>query len=218
MMKIALFGATGMIGQQIMHEALARDYEVKALVRNTDSFPHGHTLLSLAQVNIFDAYSIAQAIAESDVVVNATSAKNNDKDTRTFFLTSTQAIIDGVKQADGDKRLIVVGGAGSLTVESGQQLMDTGVIPDEWIAIPRAQAEQLQLLRDSSIKWTFFSPSAIIQPGRRTGKYRLGKDELLKNDQGESYISTQDYAVALVDEIEHPQFERSRFTAVSLEK
>lgn len=217
-MKIALFGATGMIGQQIMREALARNYEVKALVRHTDSFPHKHTLLLLAQANIFDGNSVAEAIADCDVVVNATSAKNNDMDTRTYFLTSTQGIIDGVQQAGGDKRLIVVGGAGSLTVESGQQLMDTGAIPDAWIEIPRAQAEQLELLRQSNIRWTFFSPSAVIQPGRRTGKYRVGKDELLKNDQGESYISAEDYAVALVDEIEHPQFERTRFTAVSLEK
>jgi len=216
--KIALIGATGMIGQEIMHEALARGYEVKALVRNTASFPHKHMLLSLAPANIFEASRVAQAIADCDVVVNATSAKKNDTDTRTFFLNSTQAIIDGVKQAGGDKRLIVVGGAGSLIVESGQQFMDTGLIPDEWIAIPRAQAEQLQLLRDSGINWTFFSPSVTIQPGRRTGKYRLGKDHVLLNEQGESYISTQDYAVALVDEIAHPQFERTRFTAVSLEK
>lgn len=216
--KIALFGATGTIGQQISHEALARGFDVKALVRNTDSFPVKHEQLTLVAANIFDPFSIAQAIQDSDVVVNATSARNNEKDTRSFFVESTKAIIDGIKQAGGNKRLLVVGGAGSLTVESGQQLVDTGAIPDAWIAIPRAQAEQLQILRDSSINWTYFSPSATIQPGRRTGKYRLGTDQLLKNDQGESYISAEDYAVALVDEIEHPQFERCRFTAVSLEK
>jgi putative NADH-flavin reductase len=216
--KIAIFGASGMIGQRIAREALARGYEVKALARNTDSFPVAHAQLSLAPVNIFDPASVAEEIADCEVVVNATSAKNNDKDTRDFFITSTESIVEGVKQAGGNKRLMVVGGAGSLVNESGQLYMDTGAIPDEWMAVPRAQAEQLQILRKSDVNWTFFSPSAIIRPGRRTGKYQLGNDKLLTNNQGESYISAEDYAVALVDEIDNRKFERRHFTAVSLEK
>jgi uncharacterized protein len=217
-MKIAIFGASGMIGQRIAREALARGYEVKALVRNTDSLPVEHAQFSLAPVNIFDPASVAEEIADSDVVVNATSAKKNDKDTRTFFITSTESIVEGVKQAGGNKRLIVVGGAGSLVNESGRLYMDTGAIPDEWMEVPRAQSEQLKILQNSDVNWTFFSPSAIIEPGRRTGKYHLGDDKLLTNNQGESYISAEDYAVALVDEISNRKFERRRFTAVSLEK
>lgn len=217
-MKIALFGASGTIGQQIAHEALAQGFDVVALVRNAEIFPVIHAQLTLAAVNIFDPVSIAQVIEDCDVVVNATSAQNTQKETLALFVESTQAIIDGVKQAGGKKRLLVVGGAGRLTVASDQASGNAGERPDAWIAVPHMQDEQLQILRDSSINWTYFSPSATIQPGRRTGQYRLGTDQLLTNDQGESYISAEDYAVALVDEIVHPQFERRRFTAVSLGK
>ncbi|MFL5692179.1 MAG: NAD(P)-dependent oxidoreductase [Ktedonobacteraceae bacterium] len=215
-MKIALLGASGRIGQRIILEALVRGHEVKALVRNPESFPIAHPRLMVARVDIFDPASVAEAISDSDVVVNATGAGRSDP--HTFFVNSTKAVIEGVKRAGGSKRLIVVGGAGSLEVAPGVQLVDTPTFPDAARPTSKAQRETLDILRSSDIDWTFFSPSAHIAPGRRTGKYRLGTDRLLTNDEGESFISMEDYAVALLDEIEKPRFIRQRFTAVSLEK
>ena len=215
-MKIALLGANGRIGQRIAQEGLARGHEVKALVRNPEGFPITHPHLTVARVDIFDPASIAEAITDADVVVNATGARGID--THNFFVNSTHAVIEGVKRAGVNKRLIVVGGAGSLEVAPNVQLVDTPSFSDVARPTSRAQRETLDILRASGIDWTFFSPSATIKPGRRTGKYRLGTDKLLTNDQGESYVSMEDYAVALLDEIEHPQFIRQRFTAVSLEK
>ncbi len=215
-MKIALLGASGRIGQRITLEALVRGHEVKALVRNPESFPIAHPRLAVAGVDIFDPASIAEAITGSDVVVNATGAGRIDP--RSFYINSTNALIEGVKRAGGNKRLIVVGGAGSLEVAPGVQLVDTPNFPNVARPTSKAQRETLDILRASDIDWTFFSPSALIAPGRRTGKYRLGTDQLLTNDEGESFISMEDYAFALLDEIEQPRFIRQRFTAVSLEK
>jgi putative NADH-flavin reductase len=215
-MKIALLGASGRIGQRITLEALVRGHEVKALVRNPESFPIAHPRLTVARVDIFDPASVAEAISDLDVVVNATGASGSDP--HTFYINSTKAVIEGVKRAGGNKRLIVVGGAGSLEVAPGVQLVDTPTFPDAARPTSKAQRETLDILRSSDIAWTFFSPSAHIAPGRRTGKYRLGTDRLLTNDEGESFISMEDYAVALLDEIEKPRFIRQRFTALSLEK
>ena len=216
-MKIALLGASGMIGQRVTMEALVRGHEVKALARNLDNFPIAHPRLSVAKVDILDPASVAAAIADADVVVNATSG-NSSSDVQAFYRDSTHALIEGIRRV-GDKRLITVGGAGSLEVAPGVQLVDTPEFPADWRAGASALRDTLPIYRATpDIAWTFFCPSALIAPGRRTGKYRLGTDHLLTNDQGESYISVEDYAFVLLDEIEHPQFIRKRFTAVSLEK
>lgn len=215
-MNIGLFGASGMIGQRITLEALVRGHEVKSLAHHLNS-PITHPRLSVTQVDIFDpGGSIAEAIGDTDVVVNATSGRNS-LDTHAFYIDSTQALIEAFTRA-GEKRLIVVGGAGSLEVAPGVKLMDTPDFPLAAKPTAVAQAETLKMYRASNIVWTFFCPSQVIRPGRRTGKYRRGGDQLLANDQGESYISAEDYAFALLDEIEQPQTIRQRFTAVSLEK
>lgn len=215
-MKIALLGASGRIGQRITLEALVRGHEVKALVRHPETYPIAHPCLTVARVDIFDPARVAEAITDSDVVVNATGAGGSDP--HTFFINSTKAVIEGVKRSSGSKRLIVVGGAGNLEVAPGIQLVDTPTFSRVARPTSKAQGETLDILRASDIDWTFFSPSEHIAPGRRTGKYRLGTDQLLTNDEGESFISMEDYAFALLDEIEKPQFIRQRFTAVSLEK
>ena len=214
-MKIALLGASGMIGQRIVQEAMDRGHEVTALTRDPAHFPLADPRLTIAPVDLSSAETTARAIAGADVVVNATGDKSASA--RSFFLTSTHTVIDAVRRAGGP-RLIVVGGAGSLEVAPGQQLVDSDDFPAAYRPLALAQRETLDLLRASDIQWTFFSPSALIEPGRRTGRYRLGTDSLLTNGAGESYLSAEDYAVALLDEIEHPQFIRQRFTAVSLER
>lgn len=216
-MKIAILGASGMIGQRVTTEALERRHEVKALMRNLDNFPIAHPRLSVAKVDILDPTDVAAAIADADVVVNATSG-NSSSDVQAFYRDSTHALLEASRRAGG-KRLITVGGAGSLEVAPGVQLVDTPEFPAGWLAGARALRDALPIYYSTpDITWTFFSPAALIAPGRRTGKYRLGTDQLLTNDQGESYISLEDYAFALLDEIEHSQFIRKRFTAVSLEK
>jgi uncharacterized protein len=214
-MNIAILGASGTIGQQITLEALVRGYRVAALVRHPEHFPITHPRLKSARVDLFDSASIADAIAHTDVVVNATG--DHSADVHNFFVHSTKALIEGVQRA-GDKRLIVVGGAGSLEVAPGIQLADTPEFPVQFRPTAWAQRETLNMYRASTIDWTFFSPSALLGPGKRTGRYQLGTDQLLNNEQGESYISVADYAVALLDEIEESRFIRRRFTAVSQKK
>lgn len=214
-MKIGLFGANGMIGQRITLEALVRGHEVKSLTHHLNALIT-HPRLSVEQVDILDPSGIAGVIGDTDFVVNATSGRKS-LDLHAFYVDSTQALIRAFAHA-GDKRLIVVGGAGSLEVAPGQLLKDTPDFNPAAKPTSDAQAETLVLYRASTIAWSFFCPSRVIQPGRRTGKYRRGGDQLLTNDQGESYISVEDYAFALLDEIEQPRAIRQRFTAVSLEK
>ncbi|MBA2680820.1 MAG: NAD(P)-dependent oxidoreductase [Ktedonobacteraceae bacterium] len=211
----SVLGASGTIGQRIVFEALERGHEVKALVRNPENVSLTNSRLSVALVDIFNPESIFQAIVDADVVVNATGPAGSDP--QSFFTNSTNAVIHALEKSEG-KRLLVVGGAGTLEVAPGVKLVETAEFPEELRSLARAQGNTLTQYRSSNINWTFFSPAAIIVPGKRTAKYRLGKDQLVANDQGESYISAEDYAVVLLDEIEHPQFLNQRFTAASLEK
>ncbi len=214
-MRIGLLGASGMIGQRITLEALVRGHEVKSLAHHLNG-PIAHPRLTEQQVDILDLGAISEAIGDTYVVINATSGRKS-LDLHAFYVDSTQALIEAFGRA-GEQRLIVVGGAGSLEVAPGQFLKDAPDFPAAARPTAEAQAETLVMYRASSIVWTFFCPSRVIQPGRRTGKYRRGGDQLLTNDQGESYISAEDYAFALLDEIEQPRAVRQRFTAVSLEK
>jgi putative NADH-flavin reductase len=159
-MKIALLGASGRVGQRITMEALVRGHEVKALVRNPESFPIAHPRLTVAHVDIFDPASVAEAITDSDVVVNATGAGGSDP--HTFFVYSTKAVIESVKRSGGSKRLIVVSGAGSLEVAPGVQLVDTPTFPDVARPTSKAQRETLDILRASAIDWTFFSLDSSV--------------------------------------------------------
>jgi putative NADH-flavin reductase len=127
-------------------------------------------------------------------------------------IKGAKAIISGVKKS-GIKRLLVVGGAGSLEVAPGVQLIDTMNLPEQVKGGVLATRETLYMLKkEKELEWTFLSPPSTIAPGERTGRYRVGKDQLLKNKDGESKISTQDYAFAMLDELEHPQHIRERFT------
>ena len=123
----------------------------------------------------------------------------------------TERFIAAVQQA-GVARLIVVGGAASLEVAPGVTLLASGHLPAQWLPIATSHAKALDLLKQSPINWTYFSPAAFFEPGARTGKFRIGKDELIANEQHESRISMEDYAIALVDELESPRHERARFT------
>jgi putative NADH-flavin reductase len=207
MAKIALFGSTGRIGQRILNEALARGHEVTAIVR--DATRHSDkSKLSFKPGDVLKPESVAVATAGQDVVVSAYGPGAGDAKQ---VVTAAESLIEGVSTHQ-PMRVIVVGGAGSLEVSPGVQLVDTPDFPSDWKGIALAHRDALEVYRKSTIDWTYVSPAAFIEPGKRTGQYRIGTDELLTDGKGESRISMEDYAKAIVDEIENGRFRRQRFT------
>jgi hypothetical protein len=200
-MKVALIGASGNIGSQILSELRARGHDVTAIARNPEKIAAGPGIKAV-RADVGDADALASALRGHDAVISSVRFRNFDP----------QTLLTAVK-ASGVKRLIMVGGAGSLEARPGVQLVDTPDFPAA--AKPEALAGRnaLNLLRtEAALDWTFLSPSAVIAPGERTGKFRLGKDEVLTGPDGKSRISIPDYAIALVDEFEHPGHIRQRFT------
>jgi putative NADH-flavin reductase len=216
--KIALFGATGVIGQRILNEALSRGHQVTAIVRDASRSPEKRPNLEIKIGDVLISESVAAAIAGTDVVVSSYGPGKGDPQ---LVVTAAHALIAGVaaagKKAAHPIRLIVVGGAGSLEIAPGVQLLDTPEFPAAWKPVASAARDALAVYRTEGMKagidWTYFSPAAMIQPGTRTGKYRTATDQLVRDAKGESRISAEDYAVALLDEIETPRFSRRRFTA-----
>lgn len=204
-MKIALFGATGTIGTRIAREAVSRGHHVTALSRRgTDSGIEG---VESTTGDLGDAASVASAAGSHDVIVSATGPSRTGE-SHEPWLAATQNLID---QA-GAARVVFVGGAGSLLLPDGTRLLDSDGFPTEYLAEARSGAAALDLFRASpeSLDWTFFSPAPVIAPGERTGDFTLGLDSPA-GDQ----ISAEDYAVALVDELEQPRHRRQRFTAAN---
>jgi putative NADH-flavin reductase len=208
-MKIVLYGASGMIGSRILAEALARRHEVVAVVRNPDKIA-AQPNLTIVSGDATDAASIAATAAGADVAISAYSPGSDNS----LLTTNAYALLEGVARA-GVPRLIVVGGAGSLEVAPGQLLVDSPDFPAVYHARATEQAKALDIFRASdasSLTWTFVSPPAMIAPGVRTGSYRVGTDSLLVAADGKSHISAEDYAIALLDEAESPKHPNRRFT------
>jgi putative NADH-flavin reductase len=193
-MKIVLYGATGKTGSRVLKELTSRGHTVTTPTRKQDD---------LSSVDV-----IAAAIAGADAVVSAYAPPQEDTDA---IIEVTKREIAAVKKA-GNLRLIVVGGAGSLEVAPGVSLLASGHLPAPWIPIATSHEKALELLEASDINWTYFSPAAFFEPGERTGKFRLGTNNLIANEKGESRISMEDYAIALADELEKPAHERAQFT------
>jgi uncharacterized protein len=210
-MKIALIGATGFVGSAILKEALDRGHEVTAIVRHPEKL-QSHPKLHPQKGDVYNADEVARLAAGYDAVISAFNPGWTNPDIYNQQVKGTGAIIKGVKQA-GLKRLLFVGGAGSLEVKPGVQSVDTQEFPKDWKQGSLATREALNLLRkEPGLDWSYLSPSADLSPGQRTGKFRLGKDQLLKDAKGESRISVEDYAMAMIDEVEKPQHIRQRFT------
>jgi uncharacterized protein len=210
-MKIALIGATGFVGSAILKEALNRGHEVAAIVRNPDTLTR-HAKLHPMKGDVYNEDEVVRLVAGSDAVISAFNPGWSNPDIYSQQVKGTHSIINGVKKA-GVKRLLFVGGAGSLEVTPGVQSVDLPGFPPEYKQGALATRETLNMLRkETSLEWSFLSPSADVFPGERTGKFRLGTDQLLKNAQGESRISVEDYAMAMIDEVEKPQHVRRRFT------
>ncbi len=210
-MKIALIGASGNIGSFIRDEALARGHRVTAIVRHPEKITVRKALLTVVKADILKE-KVENLVKGQDAVISAYNGGWDNPDIYQTQIKGARAIIDGVKEA-GIKKLLVVGGAGSLEVAPGVQLIDKINVPEKVKGGILATRETLYMLRkENQLEWTFLSPPGTIEPGKRTGHYRTGKDQLLKDEKGESKISTQDYAVAMLDELEHPQHIRERFT------
>ena len=217
-MKIALIGATGFVGTAVLAELLQRGLQVTALVRDPAKLAI-QPGLSTAAVDAYDAEAIATAVRGHDAVVSAFNPGWNEAGLYDKFVRGSAAIERGVG-ASGVKRLLVVGGAGSLFVAPGVQLVDTPNFTDHVPAniIPGAQAarDALAALRNNTaLEWTFVSPPALLAPGARTGNYRVGGEELLMDGDKPAGISVADLAVAIVDEIQQPRHVRARFTVAT---
>jgi putative NADH-flavin reductase len=204
-LKIALFGATGMIGSRIAAEAAGRGHQVTALARNPARVPAGVANLTAARADLLDAASVGAAVRGHDVVASAYAPPQDDLAT---LGKATRALVEGVRAA-GLKRLVVVGGAGSLEVAPGKQLVDTDGFPDAYKPIALAHRDAFDYYRGvADLDWTFFAPAALIAPGERTGAFRTGVNRLLADAEGNSRISAEDYAIAFVDELEQGRFVR----------
>lgn len=210
-MKIAVIGASGKAGSNIVKEALERGHEVTAIVRDASKVEG-----SGAAVVEKDVFDIKGADLKSfDVVVNAFAAPFGQEH---LHVDAGNVLIEAIEQGAQDTRLIVVGGAGSLYVDPDKttRVVDTPGFPEMFVPTASNQAKNLEVLRaNNNIKWTFVSPSAEFAVGKRTGKYIGGTEFLLVNSKGDSYVSYEDYAIAIVDEIENPKHINERFTVAS---
>ena len=217
-MKIALIGATGFVGTAVLAELLQRDHHVTALVRNPSRVA-AQPMLTAQALDAFDANAVAAAVAGHDAVISAFNPGWDAPDLYALFMKGSAAIDAGVEKS-GVKRLLVVGGAGSLFVAPGVQMVDTpefaSHVPANIIPGAKAARDALTALRgNNALDWTFLSPPALLAPGERTGKYRVGGEQLLMAGDAPAGISVADLAIAIVDEIEKPQHVRARFTVAT---
>jgi len=213
MKEIVLIGASGFVGSAILNEALDRGNKVTAVVRHPEKITKVHKNLVVKQGDVSFSDTVTDMSKGADAVISAYNPGWQNPDIAEETTRVYRAILNGVKQA-GVMRFLVVGGAASLFISPGKRFMDAGLMPESFLPAVRALAEVylIDLMAEKSIDWVFFSPAGMLVPGLRTGKFRLGKNDLIVNETGESKISVQDYAVAMIDELEKPSHHRERFT------
>lgn len=209
-MNITLIGASGFIGSAILNEALARGHKVTALVTRPEKIS-AREGLAVHAADVTDVNRLTAQLKGADVVVSAFSG-HAQQDVLGYFVKGSQGIVTAVKEARAP-RLLVVGGAGSMEVAPGVQLIDTPDFPPQYKATAKGARQVLQLLQqETSLNWTVVSPSAVIAPGQRSGNFRTSLNQLLVAADGKSSISVEDFAMAVVNELEAPAHERTRFT------
>ena len=200
-MKIALIGATGNVGAKILNEAIQRGHQVTGIVRNADKL-EARGGLTAQQCDLAEEKKLAGLIKGHNAVV--VSVRHDLNDVRHVYTAC---------KAAGIKRVLVVGGAASLEVAPGVMLIDTPGFPEQIKVQATPAVEALKHIRtEKDLEWSFVSPSIMITPGERTGKFRIGGDQLLKDEKGDSKISQEDFAIAIIDEVEKPKHIRKRFT------
>lgn len=214
-MKIALFGATGNIGQRVVAEALRRGHQVVGIIRDPEAVPPPNTEISLLKGDATNPDSVAEVARGSDAVVSAISPRPSARGLPVpSLVNNARALIAGLPRA-GVKRVLMVGGAGSLEVAPGQQLVDQPGFPEAYKGEALEGREALGVWREqgtaAGLSWTFLSPAVEIGPGQRTGTYRKTLDAVLWDASGKSFITFEDFAVAVLDELEDPAHVGKRF-------
>lgn len=208
MARVVIYGATGRIGQRILAEAVDRGHDVVAAVRDPARVTLAAEHLTVVRTDPTDEYLVARVATGADAVIASLSGD------RTFFTRAAHALVDGLRPLTGGARLIWVGGAASLLLPDGRRLIDAGHIPAEWIPVVTPQIEVLDYFRTfDDLPWTYVSPAETIEPGpRRPGGFRLGDDHVVADADGVSRITYDDFAAALLDEVEVPAHVNRRFT------
>ena len=213
MKNVVLIGASGFVGTAILNELLNRGHKVTAIVRDPAKVTASNPNLKVIQADVTDTDVLIEASKGKDAVISAYNPGWKNPNIYEETLKNYPLIVDSVKKA-GVERLLIVGGAGTLFYAPGKMVMDADDVPAKLLPGIKSLGEFYQntLRKENDIDWIFLSPAANMTPGERTGKFRIGKDDLVVDVNGDSNISVEDYAVAMVDELEQKKYHKERFT------
>ena len=213
MKNVVLVGASGFVGTAILNELLTREHKVTAVVRQPQKICIKNPNLTVIKADVSDTSTLIEICKGKDAIISAYNPGWSNPNIYDETLRNYPLILEAAKKS-GVKRLLCVGGAGTLFCAPGLRVVDSGAIPDAIIGGVRSLGEFYLniLMNEKDIDWIFFSPAGTLEPGKRTGKFRLGKDDLIIDGNGISHISVEDYAVAMVDELENPEHHYERFT------
>lgn len=213
MENVVLIGASGFVGNAILNELLSRGHKVTAVVRNPEKINVSNPNLEIVKADIADTNAMVGICKGKEAIISAYNPGWTNPDIYEETLRNYPLILEAAKRS-GAKRLLCVGGAGTLFCAPGLRVVDSGAIPDAIMGGVKSLGEFYlnTLMNENDIDWIFFSPAGTLESGKRTGKFRLGKDDLIIDENGISHISVEDYAVAMVDELENPKHHCERFT------
>ena len=213
MANVLLIGATGFVGSAVLNELVSRGHKVTAVVRNIEKLAKSD-LVDAGKEDVANADAIAKLAEGKDAIISAYNPGWTNPDIATLISENYPKILEAAKKS-GVERLLIVGGAGTLFCAPGLRVVDSGAIPEEIMGGVRPLGDFYlnTLMNENDIDWVFFSPAGVFdQQGKKTGNYRLGKDDLIVDAEGNSHISVQDYADAMVNELEKPAHHKERFT------
>lgn len=213
MKNVTLIGASGFVGTALLNELLARGHKVTAVVRNPEKINVSNPNLAIVKTDVSDTDALTEACKGKDAIISAYNPGWTNPHIYEDTLRNYPLILQAAKQS-GVSRLLCVGGAGTLFCAPGLRVVDSGAIPDAIMGGVKSLGEFYlnTLMNEKDIDWVFFSPAGTLEPGKRTGKFRLGKDDLIVDENGKSHISVEDYAMAMVDELENSKHHVERFT------
>ena len=213
MANVLLIGATGFVGSAVLNELVSRGHKVTAVARNIEKIAKSE-LLDAVKEDVANVDAIAKLADGKDAIISAYNPGWTNPDIATLISENYPKILSAAKKS-GVERLLIVGGAGTLFCAPGLRVVDSGAIPEEIMGGVRPLGDFYlnTLMNENDIDWVFFSPAGVFDPqGKKTGNYRLGKDDLIVDAEGNSHISVQDYADAMVNELEKPAYHKERFT------
>ena len=213
MKSVVLIGASGFVGNAILNELLSRGHKVTAVVRNPKKINVTNSKLEIVKTDVSDTNVMVEICKGKEAIISAYNPGWANPNIYEETLRNYPLILEAAKRS-GAKRLLCVGGAGTLFCAPGLRVVNSGAIPDAIMGGVKSLGEFYlnTLMNEKDIDWIFFSPAGTLEPGKRTGKFRLGKDDLIVDENGNSHISVEDYAVAMVDELETPKHHYERFT------